>query len=254
MWQWVAVKLPIVFLCIFALKINNFNSMFGTIVNTLAVIVGGFLGVFLHKSFQPRFKEMYFQATGLFTLAIGIVMMKDMQHIIVASIALGSLIGEWLNIENAVERMGNALKTKLKIGNDRFSEGLVTSFMLFCVGAMTIVGAIDEGVGRSSEVLLTKSMMDGFSALLLASALGIGVVFSAIPLFIFQGGISLLAMYAAGFFNETIINGLSSVGGILLIGLSINILGLKKLRIINMLPSLVLVVCILWLSSKLGLI
>ena len=148
-----------------------------------------------------------------------------------------------------LNRLSDKLKSRLRVGSEKFSEGLVTSFILFCIGAMTIVGAIDEGVGRSSEVLLTKSLMDGFSAILLASAYGVGVIFSSVPLFVFQGSITLLAMYAASFFSPEIIQGLSSVGGILLIGLGINILEIRKLRIVNLLPALLLVVIFIWLSS-----
>jgi len=225
--------------------------MLGTIVNTLAVVVGGSIGMLLNKSLHPRFKQIYFQATGLFTIAIGIIMMKDMQNVlvVVASIVVGALLGEWIRLEDSVEKLSEKLKKRLKIGTERFSEGMVTAFMLFCVGAMTIVGAVDEGVGRSSEVLLTKSLMDGFSSILLASAFGIGVVFSAVPLFLFQGSITIFAMYASTFFSAEIIQGLSSVGGILLIGLGINILELKRLRIINMLPALVLVVLFLWIKA-----
>jgi len=225
--------------------------MLGTIVNTLAVVVGGSIGMLLNKSLHPRFKQIYFQATGLFTIAIGIIMMKDMQNVlvVVASIVVGALLGEWIRLEDSVEKLSEKLKKRLKVGNERFSEGMVTAFMLFCVGAMTIVGAVDEGVGRSSEVLLTKSLMDGFSSILLASAFGIGVVFSAVPLFLFQGSITIFAMYASTFFSAEIIQGLSSVGGILLIGLGINILELKRLRIINMLPALVLVVLFLWIKA-----
>lgn len=253
MWQRVAVKLPFVFFCIFA-KTNKKTSvinMIGTIVNTLAVAAGGTLGLLLNKSLHPRFKEIYFQATGLFTIVIGITMVKDMQQIIlvVASVAIGALIGEWMQLEMLLNRLSDKLKSRLRVGDEKFSEGLVTSFILFCIGAMTIVGAIDEGVGRSSEVLLTKSLMDGFSAILLASAYGVGVIFSSVPLFVFQGSITLLAMYAASFFSPEIIQGLSSVGGILLIGLGINILEIRKLRIVNLLPALLLVVIFIWLSS-----
>ncbi|MBP6610525.1 MAG: DUF554 domain-containing protein [Paludibacter sp.] len=230
--------------------------MIGTIVNAIAVLVGGSIGMLFNKSLHPRFQQIYFQATGLFTIAIGISMMKDMNNvlIVVASIAIGALIGELLRLDVRVDALGDLLKMKLKIKNEKFSEGLVTSFMLFCVGAMTIVGAIDEGIGRSSEVLFTKSLMDGFSAILLASAFGVGVLFSAIPLFLFQASISLIAMYAATFFTSEIINGLSAVGGILLIGLGVNILEVKKLRIVNMLPALLLVVVLLYLNAKFQLI
>lgn len=221
--------------------------MIGTLVNAGAVIVGGAVGMMFNKSMPERFKTIYFQAVGLFTMAMGIGMVYNMQNIliVVSSVAVGALLGEWMNIERAVDRLSEYLRKKLKIGNEKFSEGLVTSFLLFCIGAMTIVGAIDEGTGRSSEVLFTKSLMDGFSALLLASAFGLGVIFSSVPLLIFQGGITLLAMSASQFFTPEIIAGLTSTGGILLIGLGINILEIKKLRIMNMIPALLLVVILL---------
>ena len=221
--------------------------MIGTLVNAGAVIVGGAVGMMFNKSMPERFKTIYFQAVGLFTMAMGIGMVYNMQNIliVVSSVAVGALLGEWMNIERAVDRLSEYLRKKLRIGNEKFSEGLVTSFLLFCIGAMTIVGAIDEGTGRSSEVLFTKSLMDGFSALLLASAFGLGVIFSSVPLLIFQGGITLLAMSASHFFTPEIIAGLTSTGGILLIGLGINILEIKKLRIMNMIPALLLVVVLL---------
>ena len=221
--------------------------MIGTLVNAGAVIVGGAVGMMFNKSMPERFKTIYFQAVGLFTMAMGIGMVYNMQNIliVVSSVAVGALLGEWMNIERAVDRLSEYLRKKLRIGNEKFSEGLVTSFLLFCIGAMTIVGAIDEGTGRSSEVLFTKSLMDGFSALLLASAFGLGVIFSSVPLLIFQGGITLLAMSASHFFTPEIIAGLTSTGGILLIGLGINILEIKKLRIMNMIPALLVVVILL---------
>ncbi len=225
--------------------------MLGTLVNAGAVILGGTIGLFLKKSMPERITTIYFQAVGLFTLAIGITMVVKMDNIliVVGSIALGSLIGEWINLEKKTEIFSEFLKIKLRIGNEKFSEGLITAFLLFCIGSMTIVGAIDEGVRGSHELLFTKSFMDFFSALLLASAFGIGVVFSSVPLLIFQGLITLVALVASSFFTPAIIQGLTSVGGILLIGLGINILEIKKLRVMNMLPSLLVVVWLLWIFT-----
>ena len=152
-------------------------------------------------------------------------------------------------METGVEKISNYLKDRFKIGSEKFSEGLVTSFLLFCVGSMTILGTIQEGTGGSPDLLFTKSTMDFFSAILLASAMGVGVVFSSVPLFVFQASLTLLAKYAAHFFSDDIILGLTNVGGILLIGLGINILGIKKLRIMNMLPALVIVVLFIWLFN-----
>lgn len=228
---------------------NKFNKMIGTVVNTAAVLIGGLLGLVLKKRMPDRVTTIYFQAIGLFTLAIGASMAVNMEKIliIVSSTALGSLLGEWLDLETGVEKISNYLKDRFKIGSEKFSEGLVTSFLLFCVGSMTILGTIQEGTGGSPDLLFTKSTMDFFSAILLASAMGVGVVFSSVPLFVFQASLTLLAKYAAHFFSDDIILGLTNVGGILLVGLGINILGIKKLRIMNMLPALVVVVLFIWL-------
>lgn len=225
------------------------KNMIGTIVNTAAVLGGGIIGLLLKKRMPQRVTTIYFQAVGLFTLAIGISMAVGMKRIliVVSSLALGSLLGEWWNIEKGAERTSHYLRRQFHMGSERFSEGLITAFLLFCVGSMTILGTIQEGTGNSPDLLFTKSLMDFFSAVLLGSAFGIGVAVSAVPLFIFQATLTLLAMYAGSFFTEEIILGLTSVGGILLIGLGINILEIKKLRVMNMLPSLVVVVILLWI-------
>lgn len=223
--------------------------MIGTLVNTAAVIIGGLIGLVLKKRMPDRVTTIYFQAIGLFTLAIGASMAVSMEKIliVVSSLALGSLIGEWCDLERGVEKLSEYLKVRFKIGSEKFSEGLVTSFLLFCVGSMTILGTIQEGTGGSPDLLFTKSSMDFFSAILLASAMGVGVLFSSVPLFIFQATITIIARYAASFFTDDIILGLTNVGGILLIGLGINILGIMKLRIMNMLPSLLIVILFIWL-------
>ena len=196
-----------------------------------------------------RVTTIYFQAIGLFTIAIGASMAVSMEKIliVVSSLALGSILGEWWNLEKGVEQISEYLKKRFKIGSERFSEGLITAFLMFCVGSMTILGTIQEGTGGSPDLLYTKSLMDFSSSILLASAFGVGVVFSFIPLFIFQAALTLLARYATNFFTEDMILGLTNVGGILLIGLGINILGIKKLRVMNMLPALIIVVLLLWL-------
>lgn len=225
--------------------------MLGTIVNTLAVIAGGTLGMFLKKGMPERVRTIYFQAVGLFTLAIGISMVWEMEHIliVVTSIVLGALLGEWMNLEKGADQLSEWTKKKFRIGSERFSEGLTTAFLLFCIGAMTLVGAIEEGTTGEARLLLTKSVMDGFSALLLASAFGIGVVFSAVPLFLFQGGITLLAKIFGEFLSAETIHALTSVGGVLLLGLGINILEIKKLRVLNMIPAIVVVVLLMWITA-----
>lgn len=225
--------------------------MIGSIINAAAVVFGGGIGLFLGQRMPERFKTIYFQAIGLFTFAIGISMVWNMKDIfpIVVSIALGALLGEWMKLEQKAEQLADILKKRLKLKNQAFSEGLTTSFLLFCVGSMTILGAIQEGTTGSSELLLTKSLMDGFSSILLASAFGISVIVSAIPLFLFQGGLTLLAAQLAPLLTSDIIQAISNTGGVLLIGLAINILEIKKLRIINMLPALIIIVILLMVQQ-----
>lgn len=222
----------------------------GTIVNVIAVLIGSTIGIIVGTRLPQRIVKSVFQALGLFTVVIGIIMaLKGSEMlVIVFSLIVGAIIGEVLHIDENTERISSKIKGIFKIGNPHFSDGLVTSFLLFCMGAMTIVGAIDEGLGNGSEVLLTKSMMDGFSSMALASAMGIGVTFSVIPMLIYQGGITLLAYWLGDFIAQQIVTELTSVGGILLIGLGINILEIKQLKVMNMLPALILVIVFTWIK------
>lgn len=222
----------------------------GTLVNTATVIVGSFIGLFLKKSLPEKYQTIYFQAVGLFTLLLGIKMSLSISSplLVVCSLALGGLLGEKMDLQKKTEHLGNWIKCKTNSKNDRFTEGLTTSFLLFCMGSMTIVGAIEEGFGKTSDLLLTKSVMDFFSAIMLSSALGIGVLFSAIPLFIFQGGISFMVMIVGKNIPIEIINEITVVGGIILIGLGFNLLEIKKIKIINLLPSLLFVCLFIWIK------
>ncbi len=220
-----------------------------TIVNVITVLIGSTIGLLIGSKLPQRIVKTVFQAIGLFTLVIGIAMALKGQEmlVIVFSLIFGSIIGELLKIDVYIERSSAKIKHKLKLGNPHFSEGLITSFLLFCMGAMTILGSIDEGLGNGSQVLLTKAMMDGFASLALASAMGIGVAFSVVPLLIYQGGITLLAYWFGDFMAERIITELTAVGGVLLIGLGINILEIKQIKVTNMLPSLLLVILFAWI-------
>jgi len=217
--------------------------MLGTIINVATVILGSTIGLILHTRFSKRFTEVAFQGIGIFTIFLGIVMAlkSDAYLVIVLSLISGSLIGEALNIEVWMDNLGEKLKARLKSKNDKFSEGLVTAFLLFCMGSMTILGAIEEGLGSKPNLLLTKSIMDGFGSIALSSALGIGVMFAVIPLLIYQGGLTLLTSVFGDYFSEIYINNLTSVGGILLIGLGFRILEIKQIRVLNMLPALALI-------------
>jgi len=228
--------------------------MIGTIVNTATVIVGSLIGMFFSKGIKNEYRTAFFQVIGLVTVAIGVGMVYAIEHlvIVIISLVIGTLLGTWWDIENQIERFSNYLKKRLKIGNERFSEGLITTVLLFCVGSMTILGTIQEGMGISSDLLITKAILDGFSSIILASVFGISVLFSAIPLFLIQGGLTLLAMQLGAFISDEMVAALTAVGGVMLIGLGFSILEIKKIPIANMLPALLVVILLVWLYRHSG--
>lgn len=229
--------------------------MTGTFLNVITVLIGSAIGMLLKSKLPERLTKTVFQSLGLFTLALGFIMaLKAGDYlIIVFSLVIGAIIGEILDLEKMINHLAGKMKKKIKIKDEKFSEGLLTAFLLFCMGSMTILGAFDEGMKGDPTLLITKSVMDGFAAMALASAFGIGVSFSVIPLLIYQGGLTIFASYLGGFFSEIMINELTAVGGILLIGLGINILEIKKIKIFNILPALVLVVFFTWAKAYLSL-
>jgi uncharacterized protein len=223
--------------------------LFGTIVNASTVIAGSLLGYFFHSKLPQRIVKVIFQAIGLFTIYIGITMtMKTHQILIlIFSMVLGAAVGEWIDIERYINRFGDWVKLKIKSGNETFTEGMVTAFLLFCMGSMTILGAFEEGTMAKSDLLIAKSVMDAFSSLALASALGIGVAFSVIPLFIFQGGLTLLAAWLGNLMPEAVVNEMSAVGGLMLVGLGFSIMDIKKIKVVNMLPALVFAIILAYI-------
>ena len=223
--------------------------MLGTIINVGTVVAGSGIGLLLKKGLPDKYSTIYFQAVGLFTLVLGIQMSLKITAplLVVFSLIAGGLTGEYFRLEERMNSLGDTIKAKFKLGSDRFTEGLITAFLLFCMGSMSILGPVEEGLtGNISELLKAKSLMDGFSAILLASALGIGVLFSTVPLLIYQGGITLFVMFIGKNIPEFYINEISVIGGILLIGLSFDLLNVKKLHILNLLPSLVYICLFLW--------
>ena len=229
--------------------------MLGTIVNAIAILLGGAFGLFLNTKLPKRFITIFFQVIGLFTFFLGISMALNTTHVLYMIMALigGALIGEMLQLEKGAAKISNWLKSRLNLGNEKFTEGLLTAFLLYCIGSLTILGAIEEGLGNTPNLLYVKSLMDGVSSIALASGLGIGVLFSVVPLFLFQGGITLIASLFGDFFPEVMITEMSAVGGILLIGMALNILNIKKINVMNMLPSLVVIIIFLWLFPEVGL-
>lgn len=221
----------------------------GTLINIVAVLIGSAIGLLINRKLPVKIVKIIFQVMGLFTLVLGISMSLKTEHylVVIGSLVAGAVIGEWIDLDKYMNRWSDKLKKKLRMSNEKFSDGMITAFLLYCMGAMTILGAIEEGVEGSYDILLMKSLMDGVSSIALASALGVGVAFSVIPLLVYQGGLTLFSSFIGEHFTEVIINDLSATGGILLIGLGINILEIKQLKILNMVPALVIVVILSYL-------
>jgi uncharacterized membrane protein YqgA involved in biofilm formation len=230
--------------------------MIGTLVNTGTILAGSLLGMAIKSRLPEKTVNIVFQAIGLFTLAIGISMSlaSDRLLIVVLSLVLGTVVGQWIDIDRYLQRFSEYLRRKssAKSGaadsNRRFTEGFVTATMLFCVGTMSILGPIEDGLGQTPNILYTKSLMDGVSSLILASTFGAAILFSTIPVLLYQGIITLFAVSMAHLMSEAMIADLTSVGGILLIGLGISILKIKEISVTNMLPALLFVILIsaLW--------
>lgn len=221
--------------------------MLGTIVNIVAIVIGSSIGLLIHKSLPDRLVKVTFQIMGLFTLVLGMKMALESQNLLVMvfSLIIGGLLGTTLKIDDGIQGLSKKLGAKFAGKNEHFSKGLITAFLLFCVGSMTIIGALEEGMNGDPKLLLIKSLMDGFSSIALSVAFGIGVMFSVIPLFIFQGGLTLLAMWLGSFLPEIYITEISAVGGLILLALGLNLLEITKIKIVDLLPALLIAPLIL---------
>jgi uncharacterized protein len=235
--------------------------MIGTLINALTVLVGGTLGVLLGQRFPRRMQETIFASLGLFTLFIGFssAMATGNPLIALGSLILGALIGEALDLEEKLERFGVWLQRMLSRGKQeegdgrsRFVEGFVTASIVFCVGPLTIQGAIEDGLTGDYTKLAIKAMLDGFAALAFAATLGPGVLASIIVILGFQGGISLLASLGSNFFTDPMVAELTAVGGIVLLAIGFRLLEIKPIRAANLLPSLFVAPAAVALMDVLG--
>ena len=226
----------------------------GTIANTAAVILGGVLGLLLKNGIAKRFENILMQALGLATVFIGIsgvlkymlvveagVISTQGTMLLIFSLVIGCLIGEWVDLESKMEVIGVKLKALARVKNDnRFVDGFVTTSLIICVGAMAIVGAMEDGLTGDSSMLIAKSLLDFVLVAILTAAYGIGAAFSAIPIFIYQGAITLIAALFGSVIGETLIAELSFVGNALVFCVGVNLVREKTFRVANMLPALLI--------------
>ncbi len=224
--------------------------MKGTLLNAVAVAAGALFGMVIKKGIPERYQKIVMQGLGVSTLVIGIQMSLQTQNILILiiSFVLGGLLGEWIGIDRKLQAFGDWLTDKLGSKYGHAGEGFITASLLYCIGAMAIVGSIQEGLAGDPSTLYAKSVIDGVSAIIFGSVLGIGVVLSSISILIYQGLITILAYQASSLFSEVVIREVTATGGTLIIAISLMILEIKKLQIANLLPAIPVTVTIslLW--------
>ncbi len=215
----------------------------GSLVNAATVIVGSILGMLVRQRLPERIRGIIFQAVGLATLVLGTQMALQVEgDFLIFSLIFGGILGEALRLDSRLDALGDALKARIKVKNERFTEGLVTAFLIFCVGSMTFVGALNEGLTGDRTLILSKAILDGFTSIVLASVYGVGVLFSALPLFIVQAGLTLLAAQFQTLFPDVLIRQLTAVGGVLILGIGLGLLEIKRIKTVNLLPALAVVI------------
>ncbi len=234
--------------------------MIGTLINILTVLVGGSLGLLFGARLPDRLKATVIAGMGLFTVGIGIQMFLKTGNaiIVLGSLLLCALLGEWWRIEDGLQALGALLEKRFggaeaDSASGRFVRGFLTTSLLFCVGPLTILGAIQDGLTGDYSLLAVKAVLDGFGALAFASTLGVGVLFSTLVILVYQGGITLLAAQLNSVVTQSMMNELTATGGVILMGLAVSsLLEIKKIRTGNFLPALAIAPLIVWLLSLFG--
>ncbi|GHT78663.1 membrane protein [Spirochaetia bacterium] len=213
--------------------------MLGTIVNVGAIIVCSLIGCFLIKGIPERFEDIVKKAIGLSVLFVGLRGAFDNQRVLllIISLVIGAVIGELVNIDKLMNRTGNWAERKLGMNGGSFSRGFISASILYCSGSMAIVGAMQSGMFGNHETLFAKSIVDGSFSLVLAASLGIGVAFSAVPVFLFQGAITLVSMVIKDLLTPDIIREMSAVGNLLVAAIGLNFLSVKEIRVANLIPA-----------------
>lgn len=226
--------------------------LLGTIVNGVAIIVGSLLGRILHR-IPESMKTTVMYAIGLSVIVLGLQMGLESENfvIVIISLAMGAIAGEFLKLDSKFNTFGHWLETKMGKGEGSISEGFITASLIFVVGAVSIIGALDSGISGDHNVLYMKSIMDGFSALILSTTLGIGVLFSSVPVFLYQGMIALFASQIDSIVPENLMNQLiteiTATGGVMIFAIGLNFMGLVKIKVANLLPGILIAIGIVLL-------
>ncbi len=219
----------------------------GTLVNIAAVVAGCLIGRWTGSYLSARMRQTLMIGLGLAVLLIGLQLALQSQQImiVIGSLIFGGLIGEILGIEKRLEEFGLYLQKRFS-GLGKVAEGFVTASLLYCVGAMAIMGALQDGMGGEPTILYAKAALDGVASVALTSTLGIGVIFSVIPLLLYQGGLTLAAELAQTILTEAVVTEMNAVGGLLIVAIAIDLMGIRRLPVGNLLPAVFVAVGLLW--------
>lgn len=223
----------------------------GTLINTATVVIGGGCGVFWGRKIPVRVKDLVVQTIGLVTIGLGLSDVLKTHNMVIPLVALvlGGIVGEMLRIEDGLQRLGVVLQRRFASGADEssFVKGFVTASLLFCVGPLTILGALEDASGKTPQLYIIKGTLDGFMSMILTAAHGIGAAFSAVSVFVVQGSLTLMGTPLESVLSERMQVELFATGGFAVLAIGLNLLGLTKIRLGSLLPSLVLSPVVVWL-------
>ncbi len=228
--------------------------MTGTLINVATVLAGSSVGLVVGGRLPERVRQTTFAGIGLFTLLIGTRMALKTDHVLIllGSTLLGALVGEGIRIQGRLDAIGDWLERRFSMRGGRFSEGFVTSSLVFCVGPLTVVGSIQDGLSGNFELLATKSVLDGFASFAFAATFGVGVMFSAVTVLLLQGTLTLGATGLQTLLSEASVLEMEAAGGLIIVGVGLSLLDVARVRVANFLPSLAFAPLILWVVGKLS--
>jgi uncharacterized protein len=234
--------------------LERWCPVLGTIVNVLAILLGGLAGIIFGQALPEKMKSTVIQGIGLAVLLIGVSMAIQTKNtlIVISSLVIGGVIGEWIDIELRLQQLGKWLESIFSKGGKggNFTKAFVSTSLIYCVGAMAIMGSLESGLKGVHNILYAKAMLDGISALVFASSMGIGVLASAIPVFLYQGGITVAAGLLQGILSDPVVAEMSATGGLLILGIGFNILEIKEIKVGNLLPGIFVAIPLTMLFIK----
>ncbi len=214
--------------------------MLGTIVNALAVVVGGLIGLLFKNVIPEKIADALLKAAGLAVITVGIQLMFAGENLtlLIMSIIIGTAIGELINIEGKLDNLGAMVEGKMKNKQSNIALGFVTCTLIYCVGSMAIVGSIQSGLSGNHEILFSKALLDGIMSITMTVSMGVGVIFSSISILIYQGTITLLAQFMQSLLSDVVVREMTSIGGTLIMAIGLNFLEIKRIKVGNMLPAI----------------